>query len=331
MIDTVHLEVKVTAKEAKRALRYLPDYRGRTGESHGSDFPALRYVKNFPLRIWPDKAILEGSLPKFWRGDNFKALTRDEIEEALFQLSESSFLDLSQAWVKRLDISDTFRVPLRVPEYFPMFVCPTGMDFYQRSTTLMFFNASRSLVFYDKIEELKYRKSRSRIPWERTAAKRVLADCEGLGPWLRFEVCYKQHPHTWFGMERILGKNLYDATFYRRMIDRWETEYEEIDKHPEKVKSLDFQDRKSMLRFLLMTGLTDLRADPIIRKIRALSKQREIKRYQAQRMRDAIYSILREPISKKSLGPTADLDLLVLVRAALLRADLSSGIRGRRR
>jgi hypothetical protein len=132
-------------------------------------------------------------------------------------------------------------------------------------------------------------------------------------------------------MERILGKDLYDPTFYRRMIEQWETEYEQIRKHPRKVKSLDFHERKSMLHLLQTAGLTVLRADPIIQKIGALFEQRKIPRYQAQRMRDTIYTILRDPISKRSLGLVADLDFFLLVRAALLRADLSSEIRGRRR
>jgi hypothetical protein len=276
-------------------------------------------------------AILEGSLPKFLRGDNFRALTRDEIENALFQLSESSFLDLSNALVKRLDISDTILVPKRVPEYFPMFVCPTRMRCIEYPTSLTFKNRSKSLLFYDKIEELKHRELRSRTPWERAAAKKVLGECERYGEWLRFEVCYKQHPHTWFGMERILAKDLYDPTFYRRMIDQWEREYQEIDKHPAKVKSLDFQDRKTMVRLLQTAGLTVLSADRIIQKIRALSERGEIRRDQAQRMRDTIYGILRDPKSKRSLGLAADLDFFLLVRAALLRADLSREIRGRRR
>jgi hypothetical protein len=198
-------------------------------------------------------------------------------------------------------------------------------------TSLTFYNKPKALLVYDKIQEVKDLESRSRIPWERTAAKKVLSEFEGSGEWLRFEVSYRQHPHTWFGMERILGKDLYDPTFYRRMIEQWETEYEQIRKHPRKVKSLDFQDRKTMVRLLQTAGLTVLRADRIIQKIRALSERRKIRRDQAQRMRDTIYGILRDPKSKRSLGLATDLDFFLLVRAALLRADLSREIRGRRR
>jgi hypothetical protein len=166
--------------------------------------------------------IKNGSLCKFYLGDNFQTLGRGDTQRAIEKLSDTLHLPIDKATVSRLDIAQNFIVRNPVQVYYNHL---GELKYGNRSPTtengkietLYYYQSNGLLVFYDKLKE--QRAKRRPIP-ELYQDRHVL----------RYEQRYKNRLSKTFNVERVTAAMLYNEKFYIDVCNRWRDNYRAIKK-----------------------------------------------------------------------------------------------------
>lgn len=163
--------------------------------------------------------ISEGSLCKWFLGDNFKAMGRGDTQRAIEKLSDILHLPISKASVTRIDIAQNF-----ITKYPPeVYLSHLGLLKYHKRCpmlecgTLYYNYAGGRLCFYDKNREQKNKGEP--IP-ELYKNRNVL----------RYEQRYTQRLATQLKVSEVTGALLYDEAFYIGLVKRWHNNYRSIQK-----------------------------------------------------------------------------------------------------
>lgn len=115
--------------------------------------PALFWVKNFRVTTRNKKLIIEGSLAKYFNGNNIEPFSWLDVRSAINKLSWEIGLPLEEGILRRIDIGMNFSVDKDVIEYFPeIFHLHCYQRIHKHKTTLRFENNSHrfNFCFYDK-------------------------------------------------------------------------------------------------------------------------------------------------------------------------------------
>jgi hypothetical protein len=185
--------------------------------------------------------VKDGSLCKWYLGDNFKAMGRSDVQRAIERLSDTLHLPMNKATVTRLDVAQNFIVkhPIEVYlnhlgmlKYATRLVEPNGL-YYKKS--------GGRLCFYDKNRE---QKAKNEVIPELYKGRNVL----------RYEQRYTQRVAAQLGVNNVTGATLYDEAFYMDIIQRWRDTYKAIDKIND--ITLNFQAMTSKQQFYKMGVLS---------------------------------------------------------------------------
>lgn len=161
--------------------------------------------------------VKDGSLCKWYLGDNFKTMGRGDTQRAIEQLSDKLHLPMDKATITRIDIAQNFIVKhpptvylnhLGMLRYAKRLQEPDGL-YYTRST--------ERLCFYDKIKE------------QRASGKAIPELYKGRNV-LRYEQRYTKRLSCQLNVEAVTGALLYDEAFYMALIKRWRDTYNGINK-----------------------------------------------------------------------------------------------------
>jgi hypothetical protein len=167
--------------------------------------------------------IKDGSLCKWYLGDNFQSLERRDVKFAIEKLSDILHLPMGEATISRLDIACNFIVKQPVQVYYNHLgelkhggraPVTNGAGMCE---TLYYYKAGGLLVFYDKVKE---QKEKGQIIPELYQNSNVL----------RYEQRYKSRLSKVFNVERVTGEMLYNEKFYIDVINRWRDNYRGIKK-----------------------------------------------------------------------------------------------------
>lgn len=193
-----------------------------TGEITGN---AKGKYRNLSIHLHPDSIIIEGSLAKYYFGNNIDMLDRELTEKAIKQLSNELWIDLQYAQVTQFEIGANFEMSQPVQRYFDILgECPRmikgnfGNSVYFQGKAKKE-NIQRILKFYDKGTEAKKKKE---VP--------LNYDIKNI---LRFEILYKHNFKQQLGTAKVYAYTLYDKEFYTNMVQRYYDTYMSISKHKE--------------------------------------------------------------------------------------------------
>jgi hypothetical protein len=116
-------------------------------------------INNLNVTISTYKITIEGSLTKFYLGNNVQCMTRNQIYEALDELETIIGINIDNFWISRLDISANFEMNYPVVFYLD---CLIEKSRYTKSTygekSVLFSVKSKTISFYDKMLEFKRQK-----------------------------------------------------------------------------------------------------------------------------------------------------------------------------
>lgn len=161
--------------------------------------------------------VKDGSLCKYYMGNNFKAMGRKDTQRAIEKLSDTLHLPMSLAAVTRLDVAQNFCTK-HPPE---VYLNHLGLLKYatrlQEPNGVYYSQTGGRLAFYDKNREQKNK--REVIP-ELYQDRNVL----------RYEQRYTQRLSKQLGVPEVTGSLLYDNAFYVDVINRWRDTYRQIQK-----------------------------------------------------------------------------------------------------
>ncbi len=218
MYDTIYM--RLTQAEVQEdfmgvTASYLTDVAEHT---YGDSVVLTGKVGNLSVSLnrWQVK-IKDGSLSKYYLGDNLQTLSRAATEQAIAQLSDTLHLHLDRAICTRIDVAENFICRFAPEVYF----CHLGQLTYstrlQEPNGIYYKQTGGRLAFYDKVKECRSR--REELP-ELYQAKNVL----------RYEMRLAQRIAHQMGVPEVTVAKLYDEAFYMAVIDRWQANYKKINK-----------------------------------------------------------------------------------------------------
>ena len=232
MYDNVDFKIRIEDVSGIDFLNEVPQYLDKiTGEhDFNGDYVVTGILGNnmntnhFKVTISRRGVnIKNGSLCKYYLGDNFKTLGRRDTQEAIGKLSDTLHLPIDSATVSSIDVAQNFIVKQPVQVYYNHF---GELKYAGRSPvtngegeieTLYYYKSKGVLVFYDKIKEQQSKKQP--IP-ELYQNRNVL----------RYEQRYKSRLPNVFHVERVTASMLYSEKFYIDLLNSWRDSYYAIKK-----------------------------------------------------------------------------------------------------
>ncbi len=241
MYDTIGIRLIAENEISK----YLSKVSERTDTLTGETFYTGQ-LDNFRAKHINGTLILNGSLPKYFLGNNLKTLSRQSTKEALEKLSDDLHLNINDADVYRIDISTNIEMSLPLENYYN---CLGEISRYKKSIlsnneTILYRNGLSELIFYDKQKELK--KQKVQIP-----------DSLINKPILRYESRYMKRLPYQFKQPEINLPMLYEKKFYSAIIEKWQNKYLSIPKRRNLIMKGDnmYNGQKELKNYLAAVGL----------------------------------------------------------------------------
>jgi len=220
MYDNVDILLRAEQAPGTDFMIQTPLYFDVKGE-HKFDDGAISlsgYLGSLKLSVTDARVkISEGSLCKWYLGDNFQTLTRGDAKRAVEQLSDTLHLPLNNADITRIDIAQNFIMKHPPGVYFDHLGLLAHYNRLEQPDGLYYQNGKRQIIFYNKLKEQKGKGQP--IP-ELYRERNVL----------RYEMRHKTRLRAEFGKARVTGADLYSEPFYMQLIDRWQTAYQAIQK-----------------------------------------------------------------------------------------------------
>lgn len=161
--------------------------------------------------------IKDGSLCKWYLGDNFKTMGRGDVQAAIEMLSDILHLPIGKATVTRLDVAQNFIVKHPAAVYLNHLGMLKYAKRLQEPNGLYYHRRLERLCFYDKNKEQR-------------AKGEPIPDLYKDRNVLRYEQRYTQRLPTQFKVEDVTGALLYDEAFYIDVVQRWRDTYKAISK-----------------------------------------------------------------------------------------------------
>jgi hypothetical protein len=242
MYDTLILSLNVEAAKVD-FLTETSQHFEVTGEHLFSGMPVISgTLGNLKVTSNTRRLKVDGSLCKWFLGDNLQTLGRGDAKRAIEKLSDTLHLPMSQADLTRLDIAQNFIVKYEPNVYYNHLGSLQYYNRFMQTDSLYYQNGKRQLVFYDKNKE--QRAKRGNIP-EVYTGRQVL----------RYEMRFKSRLREQFIKPEVKAQMLYDEPFYIDITNRWLNEYKAIQKL--NTISLNFEAMKTK-RELYIVGLASL-------------------------------------------------------------------------
>jgi len=241
-----NLDFKLNINEVKRIdfLSETPLYFDVSGEHYFNGANVITgNLSGFRISVSQNGVSLkDGSLCKYYLGDNFQTLGRGDTKKAIEKLSDILHLPINKATITRIDVAQNYIVKHPTSVYFNHLGNCVHNKRLEQPDGLYYTNSRGLLVFYDKLKEQKAKGQK--IP-ELYCNKNTL----------RYEMRHKARLKDTFKVERVTAEMLYNETFYRNIIDKWHKAYKDIQKIND--ISLNFEAMKTKKELYLM-GLVSL-------------------------------------------------------------------------
>ena len=184
-------------------------------------------ANNIIIRRNINSITLQGSLPKYFYGNNLQTLQRQNTGLIIDELSDLISTDLSKARVQRIDFSTNITTRHN-PSYYYRFLGHLTRFYRHSDKSSLYYNqASKKLLFYDKIRDAKYKQMPIPQQYEN---KNVL----------RYEMRLSKQLQKFFKRD-VFAKDLSDKNLYLHILDKWYAYYKEIEKQKSKINIMTNQ------------------------------------------------------------------------------------------
>jgi len=235
----------------------------------------------------PKKLSFNGSLPKFYYGNNLQHLDWDNFKKAIQMLSDNLNVDMNGAILTRVDFGINISVNFPVHEYISCLLSYPRLKTIRYDESVTFFTTSncRSFIFYDKLKELNKSYARTKIVSNKPTDENIL----------RYEIQLKSNIKHRFRLKRMRIKHLYRDTVQNKLIEYWYYGYKKVVKIPLGIDPEHlFKNHNGIYKYLSYHGLERIGYDRLLRKIALLRFNLKDDRVKRSRMRKIIKDILKE-------------------------------------
>lgn len=164
---------------------------------------------------------IKGSLAKYYYGNNFNTLTKQETKDAIEMLSDDLGINISNSSISRLDFSTNLNTTYKPTIYYPFLGTLTRFNRLVQPSSIYYNQSSKRLLFYDKTKWAK--QTRNHIPNEFIG--------EHL---LRYELVINKNINRFFKKDKVLLKHLCEDYIFRTLLNAWKEYYNKIEKQTSK-------------------------------------------------------------------------------------------------
>jgi len=247
MYDSVNLRITQDEVGGVDFLSEIPCFLENVGE-HTYDGVLVITGELGGLKISLNRyqvKVKDGSLCKWYLGDNYQTMGRSDTEQAIERLSDTLHLPMSRATVTRLDFAQNLIVKYPPEVYFNHLGLLKNSTRLQEPTGIYYKQTNGRLCFYDKNRE--QRNHREPIP-EMYKDRNVL----------RYEQRFTQRLASQFGVPKVTGALLFDEGFYIGLMNRWKDSYNNIQKINDIQINFEAMKTKQELHKMGVLALTEL-------------------------------------------------------------------------
>ena len=218
MIDTIKIRLLPETSEFMWDINKLKSRLQPVEKKEWNETTPLGRIKNIIVR-WDRKEIkIEGSLAKYYNGNNVDNFDWIHVKPAIKLLSYELDLPLEKGIISRIDVGVNIELDKNVTDYFPEIFF---LEYYQRiarnNTTLRFENNSDkyNLLFYDKLIENKKRNKKKLI---KDIDLGFITDAENL---MRIELQIQEKVSKILKIKDVRVSCLFQPDFCRLLMRNW--------------------------------------------------------------------------------------------------------------
>jgi len=271
--DDIHYEWDIKDVKSKLHINEKYDRKG---------FKPLGYVKNMSVSGDNRKLIVEGSIAKYYNGNNIENFNWFDIESAVEELSEELELPLKDGRIGRVDIGANIELKQDVRDYFnELGHLEYHLRINRHRTTLRyeFKSMRKNMIFYDKLVETKKKKLIGDFDKKDfTQAKHLM----------RVEYQFQERVSQIFKKKDLRVSDLYTQAFCKQLMRCWFDTYQciykkAVLKYPKKLKgNADFEKfmKRVYVEMFGWEGLNDLMMSAVKQgSLSASDKSKKLKQY----------------------------------------------------
>lgn len=218
MYDTINFRLNQDEAAGIDILSEIPNYLEHIGLHDYEGYPTVSGRLN-DLKVTVNRSgvnVKDGSICKWYLGDNFQTMGRGDTKQAIEKLSDTLHLPFSKAKVTRLDIAQNFILKNDPGIYINHLGELKGYKRLRQPDSLYYTGTKGILCFYDKVKE------------QRAAGHNIPELYKGRNC-LRYEQRY-EHRVSQLLKTEVTGALLYDEVFYIGLLNKWKATYKVIEK-----------------------------------------------------------------------------------------------------
>lgn len=296
MYDTIHLwlpiEPGIDSNKTLQQLTSITEHLKSDGQVYISG-----YLNNYKVNLSGQGVSLKGSLAKYFLPDNFHSLTRSDSARAFEKLADDLHLPILQAKVNRVDFSQNFLMKFEPEAYYNYLGESQHYNRLPQAKSLYYTNGLRQKLFYNKIAEGKTKGL-------------CLPDVWNGQNVLRYEMRFTSRLPQQFNRTEILASTLIDEMYYIEIFDRWQAEYEVINKlHKINFNLSNMNSPKDFWRQINLMAINMIGQDKIMQEIENLRHQKAFDKPEYySRLKKEIKDLCKTPDLTASSELVAELD-----------------------
>ncbi|ATN07640.1 hypothetical protein CRN76_20680 [Chryseobacterium indologenes] len=243
MICTVKIEYDPKWANFGLELKKLIEKFPKIKKGNPNDAP-LFWIKNLRVTTRNKKLMIEGSLAKYFNGNNIEPFSWVDVRTAIKRLSREMGLPLEEGILRRIDIGVNLSVDRDVIEYFQeMFHLHHYYRIYKYKTTLRFENNSHkfNFCFYDKKKSVLNHNKRNN-------GRRNYDDIELVSEYanlMRIELQIEERLPLFLEREEpVKVSELFSRDFCKLLLTKWLRLYRRIQKRGVELFPIETKGRK---------------------------------------------------------------------------------------
>lgn len=220
------LKLWIDRTDIEGAFSSIPNYLTKATEQtdmQTGETKVYGSLEGLKVSVYCGGVSVIGSLSKYYYPNNIYPLDRHTTKEALEKLSDNLHADVSKANVTGLEFGTVLLLSHSVPEYLQRLgEMPYPLHRYHFEPETLYYKRKNkqqpvTYAFYDKIAEAKHN------------GLQIPVGLEGQNL-LKYEIRLNRRLPKQLNVPEVKASTLYDKSFYRMLMQRWQQGYFSIKK-----------------------------------------------------------------------------------------------------
>ena len=299
-MDTISIKLGIEHIGNIDLLATIPNYLQDVSEHfyEGGNTAITGRLKNLKVVVTSQAiSVKNGSLTKWYLGNNLGILSRGDIERAFNQLSDTLHVPINKADIKHFDFGKNIALAHPVSLYLNYLGSNGKYTRLEQKTALNYKITGRELCIYDKLAEMK---SRGDTPPPLYHNSNMF----------RYEKRYLQGIAKYFNRASVTVATLYDEHFYMGLIEDWHKDYVNIQKQKTLKIDMDMVTTKEQMKMLGVLALVEMQGGKLaaFENIKERQTKKDLSKKQAYDLKELINQSLNLKLQTKQSDLIIELD-----------------------